>query len=252
MNKKIFLLTFVVLFFGFVSAATPHLGTFKQNTDIELLQTCTINGSFCDSCNISSVVYPNGSVAISSLEMTKREGEFNYTINDTYTGVVGQYKVNGYCRFGSDVIKNWVYYFDMTLTGNETPEGVPNVLAIIVFVIFGISCFFLFLSSQLNEAGPKIFCLLASLIFLGASVLIGISFIQTYNIAEGVSDSVSYIFFAIGMIIFVMFAYILIRQSVAAFDALQIRKGLKMGNFRMGPGPPPGAPYAGYNIRRPY
>ena len=85
--------------------------------EIELKQTCVINGTFCDSCNISSVDYPNGSRIISDIAMTKRISDFNYTLNENLVNVIGRYRVNGYCDYGSDVRRTWVYYLDVTPSG---------------------------------------------------------------------------------------------------------------------------------------
>lgn len=134
MKKYLFILS-IILCLTLVSSAVPSLGFFKEGNDIELKQTCTINGTFCNYCNISSVDYPNGTIVINDVEMTKRNGDFNYTLDGSYTdGIYGTYKVNGYCTFGSDVIKNWVYYVDVNPTGEEL--GIQtSIIYIIIFII---------------------------------------------------------------------------------------------------------------------
>ena len=109
-KKNIGLFIFLFLALPLISSSVPSLGYFEHGEDIELKQTCTINGTFCDLCNISSVDYPNGNRILTDISMTKRAGDFNYTLDGTYTeDTTGMYKVNGYCKFGDDVIKNWVY-----------------------------------------------------------------------------------------------------------------------------------------------
>ena len=208
---------------SFVTAAQESLGTFKQGEDVLLVQLC----GTCTYNNITSITAPNSSIIISNVNMTKDGTQYSYLVEGENFTEVGTYNVNGFGDLDG-VATSWAYNFEITPTGIKTPEGVPNVYAIIIFVVFGIACFFLFLSSQLLEIGPKVFCLLSALIFVAGSLLLGINFIQTYNIAEGISNSLTYIFFAIGLIIFVFFAYFMIRQSVAAFDAFQVKKGLKM------------------------
>jgi len=57
------------------------------------------------------VDYPNGSIAVSDEGMTKRTGDFNFSLIPNNTGAIGRYRVNGFCDFGDDVRKTWVYYF---------------------------------------------------------------------------------------------------------------------------------------------
>ena len=152
--KKLLLLFSVLFFIGIVSAAIPNLGTFTLNESIELKQTCTINGSFCDYCNISSVDYPNGSIAVSDVTMTKRTGDFNYTLLSNYTQDLGVYRVNGFCNFGTDVLKNWAYYFEVTRTGSilSTGESIIYVIFLIAIVLtFGLVSFGAFIVPFRNK-----------------------------------------------------------------------------------------------------
>lgn len=133
--KKIITLLLMLCMITLVIAPSPTLGTFKKSDNLELRQTCTINGTFCDSCNISSVDYPNGSRLISDVGYTKRSGDFNYTINTTTEN--GQYKVNGFCQFGDDVIKNFVYYFDVTESGTIFTTSKAILYVVLLVIIIG-------------------------------------------------------------------------------------------------------------------
>lgn len=149
MKYKLTLLLFALLFVSMVSASMPTLGVFQYNEDIELRQTCAINASFCDNCNISSIDYPNGIPAIQNVQMTKRVGDFNYTLNSSYTGQLGQYRVNGYCRVEPDVMKNWVYYFDVTPNGEEPNQAktlfyVVSLCILVVFLLLSLTGLFKF------------------------------------------------------------------------------------------------------------
>ena len=148
MNFNKIILCFVFLFLiGIVSASAPTLGVFKQNSVVELKQTCVINGTFCDSCNISSVDYPNGTIIISDVGMTKRNGDFNFTLNSTNTNLIGQYRVNGFCDFGADVRKTWVYYFDVTFNGirNTTSQSIIYIITFLgLLFLFSILIFSFF------------------------------------------------------------------------------------------------------------
>lgn len=159
----LFILLVTIISLPMSSSAIPNLGTFQHNLDIELKQTCTINGTFCDFCNISSVDYPNGSRIITDVLMTKRQADFNYTLSDSDTyEVFGEYKVNGYCTFGSDVIKNWVYYLDVTRSGKQltTAQGIVYVIilfiSILIFMFISTGAFFMPSGNERNEENKVI------------------------------------------------------------------------------------------------
>ena len=123
-----------ILLLGSVSATNPSLGTFQKDTEIELLQVCSNGTSLCDSCNISSVKYPNSSILVSNVEMTPRIADFNYSIHKNYTSITGEYSVNGFCMSGGG-LEVFSYDFDVTVNGNEAPEGSVVVLFLILFLI---------------------------------------------------------------------------------------------------------------------
>jgi len=134
----------VFIFFMFLLVVLPltvayipseSLGVFKSGENVELLQLCSNETSLCDSCNISSVVYPNSSTAITNVAMNKREGDFNYILNSNYTKEIGRYSVNGFCNAGSSV-RVFSYFFDVTTNGNEKPDGIVIVIFILLFTVF--------------------------------------------------------------------------------------------------------------------
>ena len=138
MNKKILIVFLVALMFGFISGAVETLGTFKQNSDIELLQS----GANLTSCNITSVKYPNSSSAIKDVEMTKRGNEYNYTLNNSYTTTLGSYIVNGFCTNGTtDIV--WAYDFDVTPSGESGAENIVFYIIILV-ILYGLTLLFFF------------------------------------------------------------------------------------------------------------
>lgn len=135
MKKLLISLLFVIAFISIASAASPSLGTFQSTKDIEVLQTCAINGSICDLCNISSINYPNGSAIVSDVAMTKRTSDFNYTLKGGRTvDIHGEYLVNGFCDFGTDVRRPFVYAFDVTPSGQGGRSLTSYYWLIIVLV----------------------------------------------------------------------------------------------------------------------
>jgi lysylphosphatidylglycerol synthetase-like protein (DUF2156 family) len=211
MNKKVLLMLVLssFLLLTLVNAAIPNLGIFKTDDSIELIQSCVINGTFCTSCNISSVDYPNGTRAVKNIVMTKRTGDFNYTLNSTYVTDLGVYKNNGYCKYGSDVIKNWVYYFEVTNTG-EKVSG-TNTILVAAFLILTIVCLVLGFTFKTDYWLFKAF-------FYFCALLLSILSINSARIIASESASLStmttsglligIVLFAVFMIIIFVYAFI--------------------------------------------
>lgn len=118
----------ILLVLPMVSAEQQSLGTFKQNTDINLQQMA--NASYC---NITSILYPNSTTILTNLIMTKNGLNFNYTLDKAYTNIVGSYIINGECN-----TEVWAYNVDITENGKPAPEGVVIIIfSIAFFLIFG-------------------------------------------------------------------------------------------------------------------
>ena len=109
------LLTFLllgILILNVVGATKSDLGVFKRGDPISLRQVC----GDCTYNNITSVVYPNSSIILSHVAMTKSRVEYNYTLAARYTDFLGEYIVNGVGDLGGDSTA-WVYTFEVTGTG---------------------------------------------------------------------------------------------------------------------------------------
>jgi len=222
MNNKTKLIFLVgILILPLMSAL---LGTFEKETDINLIQTC----NNCTYCNLTSIRYPNGSNIFNNIEMTKDGTYYNYTLNETYTGTVGIYKYCYDCGNAAEKATGCIN-FEVTLSGMEAPEGQSYILAGIFIVVFGIACVFLWLSNQIEEPGIKIFFLLASFVFLLGSLLSASIIAFDSNLTSGVNTTITILFYALGLIFFVIFAYVMIRQTVSAIDLMRERKGYEPG-----------------------
>jgi len=125
----------VISMITLVSSANPSFGIFKQNDCFEIKQICFINGTQCSFCNITSIDYPNGTRAVSNLVMTKRSGDFNYSYCNSE--ILGNYNVNGYCTYGTDVTKPWTAFFEITGTGFEFNQSRSFFyIGLIILLIF--------------------------------------------------------------------------------------------------------------------
>ena len=134
-TKKILLTLILGIFFlSFASAQIQSLGVFKVGDDINLIQTC----DNCTFNNITSVLYPNSSVAISNVQMTKDGTFYNYTFSDTNT--IGTYIVNGFGDLdGIDTV--WNYIFEITPNGQNFTTG--KSISYIGFIVILLFTFFL-------------------------------------------------------------------------------------------------------------
>lgn len=131
LNKKYFILIMMGIFLiGLTSAQLDSLGTFKQNSEVRIAQVCQ-DATYI---NISSISYPNGTVAVSGIQMTSAgSGEYYYDFTDT--SLLGRYDVRG---ISDGCEKTFATYFEVTLNGNKPAEGIVVVIFTIIFIlIFG-------------------------------------------------------------------------------------------------------------------
>jgi hypothetical protein len=166
--KALLIFSMAVLMLSLVSAGKESLGVFKQNENVRIVQVC----DDATWVNISSISYPNGSVASSGIKMVPSSGEFYYNFSDTLQ--LGIYDVRGI----SDGCENtFTYYFEITPTGKITSssQGLLSigVLASIVLLMI----FFGWLSFKFIEKDSTfaigLFFLVMSLILSLYSLFLG-------------------------------------------------------------------------------
>ena len=139
MNKLLasWLLVLVLIFIGttvLVSAEQEALGTFKQHDCIRVVQTC----SNCTYNNITTILYPNSSVAASNLVMTRSGTEYNTSFCNTRLN--GEYIVNGYGN--PDGVKTvWGYTFTVTPSGDKSLLGFYFLIMIVIYGILLLGIF---------------------------------------------------------------------------------------------------------------
>jgi len=128
MKKIILFLLFGVFLISLVGATQESLGTYKQNTCVELIQTC----GNCTYNNISTVKFPNSSTALLNVAMTRDDTYYNYTFCNTST--LGTYIVNGFGDLDGEKIV-WSYGFVITYTGKELSSA-SSTFYIVLFGVF--------------------------------------------------------------------------------------------------------------------
>lgn len=126
--KKIILFMMCIALISLASAGL--IGPFKQGQDINLPQTC----DDCTYNNITSILYPNSSIAISNVQMAKDGTFFSYTLNGGYTNILGTYIINGVGDLNG-VATVWAYDFDVTPTGETQNPVWNNAIAIFLGIL---------------------------------------------------------------------------------------------------------------------
>jgi hypothetical protein len=133
-NKNSGVILVILLCFNLflVSASLESLGTFKQSETVRITQVC----SDATYINISSISYPNSTVAVSNIQMTSSgSGEYYYDFNSTDTS--GRYDVRGVsdgCEF------TFATTFEITLSGEQRDttiivSDIVLLLAVILIVL---------------------------------------------------------------------------------------------------------------------
>jgi hypothetical protein len=185
----IFMLSLLVLI-SMASAVESSLGTFKQNTNVTLRQMC----ASCGYNNISSVVYPDGTTAVSNVAMVKSGAEFTYVLTSDYTSQLGIYYVNGFGDLLS-VDTAWVYTFEVT------PSGFINTFGFYILILI-LSLGIIILGLWIKDAPITI---------LGS---LGLYFIGLYILFYGIVDVKDTIYtWAIGLIILGLAFYISVKSA---------------------------------------
>ena len=133
--RKLYLLLMMLMLVGVVSAVNEcgndnsYLGTFKQNQTITFKQTC----DSCSYSNLSSVYYPNGTVAYYDYSMAKNGIE--YTISSNDTDILGCYSYSVYGDKGGTKTSETIDY-RITPSGQSGNANIVFILFIVIALFF--------------------------------------------------------------------------------------------------------------------
>jgi len=131
----------LLLFIPICFAVQEHLGTFRPDECISLLQSC----ADCTYVNFTSVIYPNSTQLMGEVEATKTGSIFNHTICNAT--VVGNYIVHGRGDLGGvDTI--FTYDFKITPNGKEESNSPVSLAITIFFIVFNLGLFFLYFTKE--------------------------------------------------------------------------------------------------------
>lgn len=136
MNKSILLgaTMFLLLFLPLVTSQEQQtLGTFKQDSCVELKQTC----SNCTSVNITRISAPNSSVSLSTpVVMTKLDTTYNYTFckNRALGNYIVDWKANPDGTFTCSTCTG-NYDYQITTTGFDLPIAFQFLFIGVIFSV---------------------------------------------------------------------------------------------------------------------
>ena len=145
------------LMFLFVISLTSSIsiGTFKQNENIQLYQTC----NNCTFCNWTAVKYPNSTNILVNVETNKDGTFFNSTLLGGNTSeTIGTYSYCYNCGNAAESLTGCID-FDISKTGVKLTEASSRIYTSLVIVVIFIFLFCLWaaivlpFSNKRNELG---------------------------------------------------------------------------------------------------
>ena len=174
--KKYLIILLFLLAIGIVWGVDPYIKR-SVNLPIEISIPCSFNGGPCPlgtMCNLT-VRYPNTTLYLEQVNMTRQGDLFNYTMPNT--SIPGDYPAYAICCGGSNVCDDDSFIIQITsvLTLNECPSTIPGILALgllfaILFVMMGIA--FIYKIGLLGMIASIGIIFLATII-IGCHVIVG-------------------------------------------------------------------------------
>lgn len=188
-------ITLAVMFcltISMISLANAEINNFapvKQGESITIKQVC----ASCSYVNLS-VSFPNSTLAITNEGMSNQGGG-TWTYEFSNTSEIGRYDVQGSGDLSGTDTGFDVLYFEVTKTGKilETGETlIYFILAFGVFLLFGLSFYFMLAvpyGNEINEKGAVIQITKLKYVKLALILLTWVLFTWFLNILIGLSDN---------------------------------------------------------------
>ena len=238
-NYLLLLLLFVFLI-NIASAEVQTLGTFRQGSDINLVQNC-VNSTYS---NITRITAGTNSIFLINQQtpMTKNSDNYNFTFSNTTA--IGQYLVYGQCD-ENGIITNWVYDLFVNYSGTlpTITEGIIYFISVILLIFIFVLCLLATIKIQwtnnTNEEGSvlninnlkylKIF-----MFFMTYITLIGIVYLVwnitlgflSFNVASNIFQG---LFWTLIVFMFPMIVVGLLISVIAFVQDKKLAKAIKRG-----------------------
>jgi len=220
MKRLLLFLLPIVFFISLISAQTT-LGTFAQNSTVNLMQVC----DNCTYVNVTSVLFPNSSFALSGQNaMTQTGNIYNYSFSSTST--IGTYQYTTCGDLDGDTTCNSVD-FTITASGAEITEGSSIIIlgSVLLFFILGV----LSLIGMMKVKRLPVKWTMALLGFM--AFLIGLNLISVLIADTLINERVVSFFDSFTAISFIMFwavgAFIIIMWIFTFFQTIFYRNLLR-------------------------
>jgi len=223
MNKKLLILFGLALFFvSFASAESIY----KEDTLQDLKVPCFNNNSYCSPssvCNLTMIRY-DGTILINNELMSFNSAYHNYTLNTTHTAESGEHRIVVVCTDGGIKGKS-TFTLIITPTGKSISTSSAITQGLILFIIFGVTIFFLIFAGTTENPGVKLFFNVVGYIAMFIAVGTGYILMQNSEVQSNLSFTLEALIFVIGIVFIVIMFYIMINQTRRALELMRIKKG---------------------------
>lgn len=215
--KSYWLLSCIILIGLFtLSLSSANLGTFKAGDCVNI--KTILNSTYA---NISTISYPNSSIALENQNMTKIGHTFN--LNFCNTSTLGTYTYDYFDDSGNVYVND----FAITITGSDrinSGEGLSVTAGIVIMILIAVFFFVLFLKTE--HFGLKtIFIALSSVMFL---ISIMFSMVMITNILGNYSSLVSgfeTFFFVIKILLYIAVPAFMLFAMYIAYKLWKVKRG---------------------------
>jgi len=227
MKKQIMISALVMVFLiSLVSAQQVY----PAETEVDLKVPCYNNNTYCTSssvCNLTVITF-DGTLLLNNVLMTQNTAYHNYTLNVSDTEKTGEYRASIVCDDGG-VLGYSTFPYIITPTGKSTTVSSAIVQGLILFLMFGVTLFFLLFARTTETPGVKLFFNVISYITMLLTVGTAYILLQSSEIQSNVSTTVSGLLFIVAIVFVVIMFYIMINQTKHVLQLLQIKKGFGSG-----------------------
>ncbi len=212
--KKLLLLILLLSIIPSVLAMSS-IGEFQQNNNVELIQIC----ANCTSVNITTIKFPNSSIANINVMMSENSSTYNYTF--TRTDLIGDYFYTT-CGNPDAIYTCESVSFEITTTGDKV--SLSNIILVIVFLVLALM--FLYLGSLFEKDKWMV-----KTAFFITSLLLGLLAVNTARIIASESLNLSRMgttgIIIMATMISFMFMYILVIATINVIKQLKDKKAIR-------------------------
>lgn len=218
MEKKIISFVIVSLFLMTIVFANMSLGLFSRDSNVRITRVC----SDATYINLTSISYPNSSIAVSNIEMSSTgNGEFYYEFNKTND--IGRYDVRG---ISDGCENNFATWFEVTPTGRHFDNSLSAIIIASLSIIVLIGLLSFGVATYYNQRLVKIsFYTFSALIFLMAILYSVVIVQQTLYGFDAIINSVETFIFVMSVGAWLGFLGLLIVVFFVMLKAWKIKRG---------------------------